>query len=104
MFEQTHLRRRRTGPLSLLTGGALTLLGYYGLPWWLGWPAYAVLATAERTLSLSERSVTWQVAAFAIAALVNVLAWAAAVRLLTAAVAYLWRVAERRAPPRTPAG
>jgi hypothetical protein len=87
MFEQARLERRRAGPLSLLLGGALTLLGYYGLPWWAGWPAYAVLASAERTLSLSDRSVTWQVAVFAAAVLVNVLCWAAAVRLVLAGVA-----------------
>lgn len=91
MFEQAHLEPRRAGPLSLLLGGALTLLGYYGLPWWAGSPAYAVLASAERTLSLSERTVTWQIAVFAAAVLVNVLSWAAAVRLVLAAVAFAAR-------------
>jgi hypothetical protein len=82
MFEQTRLRRRSAGPLSLLTGGALTLLGYYGLPWWAGWPASTLLAFAESAWTLSERTVTWQVAVFAAAVLVNVLCWALLVRLV----------------------
>jgi membrane protein implicated in regulation of membrane protease activity len=82
VFEQSRLTRRRAAPLSLLIGGALTLLGYYGLPWWAGWPAYAVLAYGESAWTLSERGVTWQVAFFAAAVLVNVLCWAALVRLV----------------------
>jgi hypothetical protein len=104
MFEQARLERRRAGPLSLLAGGALTLLGYYGLPWWAGWPAYAVLAAAEKSLLLSERGVTWQVAFFAVAVLVNVLCWAAAVRLLIAAVRRLRpssSTGDRRPPVRS---
>ena len=105
MFEQARLERRRAAPLSLLTGGALTLLGYYGLPWWAGWPAYGVLASAERTLSLSERGITWQVGVFAVAVLVNVLSWTAAVRLVLAAVNALPRPSsssgDRRPPVRS---
>lgn len=82
MFEQSRLTQRRAGPLSLLAGGALTLLGYYGLPWWAGWPAYAVLAFGESAWAVSERGVTWQVGLFAAAVLVNVLCWAVLVRLV----------------------
>ena len=82
MFEQTPLKRRSAGPASLLIAGALTLLGYYGLPWWLGWPASAVLAFGESAYTLSERGATWQVAFFAGAVLVNVVVWATVVRLV----------------------
>lgn len=87
MFEQARVTSRSRGPLSLLAGGGLTLLGYYGLPWWAGWPAYALLARAESAWTLSERGATWQVAFFAAAVLVNVLSWALLVRLLLRVIA-----------------
>ena len=97
MFEDAPLPRRRTSTAALLIGGALPLLGYSGLPWWLGWPAYTVVAFAESALSLSDRTATWRVAIFAVAVLVNVLAWTAVVRIVVAIVT-------RRSPSRTAGG
>jgi hypothetical protein len=84
--ESTVPESRSRGPVTLVLAGVATLLGYYGLPWWAGWPATATLEAFERVFTISERGAAWQLGGFAVAAAVNILSWA----VLIAALRRIW--------------
>ena len=102
MFEQSRVERRSGGSLSLLVAGALTILGYYGLPWWAAWPAYELMALEESAFSLFDRGPVWRIVAFAVAVAANMVLWAVAVRLVLAAVR-AWRRPSASSGDRHPA-
>ncbi|HYO76392.1 MAG TPA: hypothetical protein VE010_08015 [Thermoanaerobaculia bacterium] len=74
----------RRSPLLLLLAGALTILGYFGMPWWAGLPATETLQLAERLFAVSEQGPGPQLVAFFVAVVVNVVAWMGGLMFLVA--------------------
>jgi hypothetical protein len=86
MFETISQRPPRTGGRALMAASVVTMLGYFGLPWWAGWPAAVALQLEERWWSVFERGVTWQVVAFFVAMTINIVVWAVAIWIVTALI------------------
>lgn len=62
-------------PFAILVAGLMTLLSYYGVAGWAGWPAIMTLQVGERLFSSAERGLVLNVAFFAFAVGVNVIVW-----------------------------
>lgn len=81
MFDHVLVTRPPRMTSAILIGSAATLLSYYGFIGWAGWPAIKTLQIGERLFSSVERGLVLNVAFFAFAVVVNVVAWAIPVNL-----------------------